>query len=857
MTCKDTRKVHILRVIAQLFGVLIILIALAAVPQTRGQGLPSGRLSVAPSSPNANAPLLAQELLRGRSSAEGSSANRSESSRLVAPMAPAPPFFSQPVIYASGGTNVTYSVAVGDVNGDGKLDLVVANGDQQDNSDGSVGVLLGNGDGTFRPVVTYDSGATFSDFVVMADVNGDGKPDIVVANTGGGDNGDGSVSVLLGNGDGTLRPAVTYDSGGQGPDSVAVGDVNLDGKPDLLVANGCFGINCASGPWVGVLLGNGDGTFQPAVIYDNGGLIPKAVAAADVNGDGKPDMLVANLYSFSLDPKAVGVRLGNGDGTFQSEVFYGVSSGNGASSIEAADVNLDGELDILFVNDTDSNGGVGVLLGNGDGTFQPVTTYASGGSETGGPGLAVADVNGDGKPDLLVANYAGYCVPDCGGAVDLLLGNGDGTFQAAASYSSGGYGAQSVAVADLNGNGKPDAAVAHNSLSAFGGPGPVGVLLNADATKTTLVSAPNPSIFGQAVTFTAKVKSGGGIPKGTVLFFEGSTELGSATLANGKGSIAISSLLVGPHSITAAYQGGSGFAPSASTPLSQVVDIASTTTSLASSQNPAVITELVTYTATVGSQYGGAVTGTVMFQDGGSTVATVTMVGNQAAYSTKYSTPGTHSITATYSGDTNNTGSVSPALVEQINKGFPSKTVLTTSGSPSFVGQPVTFTATVSSTHGSIPDGELVTFYDGTTAIGTGGTSSGVATFSTSSLTAKTHTIKATYGGDANFRPSTGAVTQVVNGYPTTTTLTSSPNPSNSGQKVTFTATVTSSGPMPTGTVKFMDGTTKLGAAILSGGVAKLTKSTLAVGTHPITAQYMGDAFSAKSTSAVVNQVVQ
>src|SRR5260370_3575441 len=150
-----------------------------------------------------------------------------------------------------------------------------------------------------------------------------------------------------------------------------------------------------------------------------------------------------------------------------------------------------------------------------------------------------------------------------------------------------------------------------------------------------------------------------------------------------------------------------------------------------------------------------------MFQDGGSTVATVTMVGDQAAYTTKYTAPGTHSITATYSGDTNNTGSVSSMLVEQINRGVPSKTVLTTSGSPSFVGQPVTFTATVTPNHGTIPDGELVTFFDGTTAIGTGTTTSGVATFTTS-LTLKTHTIKGTYPGDTVFQSSTGSVTQVV-----------------------------------------------------------------------------------------------
>jgi hypothetical protein len=163
----------------------------------------------------------------------------------------------------------------------------------------------------------------------------------------------------------------------------------------------------------------------------------------------------------------------------------------------------------------------------------------------------------------------------------------------------------------------------------------------------------------------------------------------------------------------------------------------------------------------------------------------------------------------------------------------------------------------LTSGQGAIPDGELVTFYDGMVAIGTGSTASGVATFTTSSLTAKTHTIKASYPGDAIFRPSTGLVTQVVNKYPTTTTLSSSPNPSQFGQKVTFTAQVTSSGPAPTGTVAFRDGTNGIGSATLSGGVATFTRSRLAVGTHSITAHYNGDAASSTSTSSVVNQVVQ
>jgi hypothetical protein len=283
-----------------------------------------------------------------------------------------------------------------------------------------------------------------------------------------------------------------------------------------------------------------------------------------------------------------------------------------------------------------------------------------------------------------------------------------------------------------------------------------------------------------------------------------------------------------------------------------------TLTSLVSSVNPADINWVVTYTATVTSQSGGALQGTVLFENGAAPIATVTLAGNQAAYSTTYTVKGTHPITAIYSGILNTAaGSTSPVLTETILRPHPTTTQVTTSGSPTFVGQPVTFTATVTSTYGAIPDGEIVTFFDYTTAMGTGTTASGVATFTTSSLTAKTHTIKATYAGDIKFNPSTGSVTQVVGKYPTTTSLTSSVNPSQVGQAVTFTAQVTSTGPAPTGSVKFLDGTTSIGLATLSGGVAKLTKSNLAVGTHPITAHYNGDAASSTSTSSVVNQVVQ
>jgi len=779
--------------------------------------------------------------------------------------------FQAAVSYGSGGSGPV-SLAVGDVNGDGKPDLLVANQcSNRNNSNSCTGlltVLLGSGDGKFQAAVSYASGGASPSSIVLADINGDEKPDVLISNQCARLDGDcaGNISVLLGKGDGSFPAAINYGSGGQTPYSVAVADVNGDGKPDVVVANQCASSDCTNGT-VGVLFGKGNSTFGRVVSYESGGYQASWVAVADVSGDGRPDLLVANQCASSNNCAngTIGVLLQNADGSFQTAVSY-PSGGYYAYSLGVSDVNGDGKPDLVVANQcaTNSscaNGIVGVLLGNGDGTFQPALAFSSGGKFA--FSVAIADVNGDGKPDLLIANEYASTANQSTGTVAVLLGNGDGTFQPAVTYGSGGQYFYTVAIADVNGDGRPDLLLANQC--AIGGctGGTLGVLLgNGDGT------------FQPAVISSIPQASGG--QQLAIADFDGNGTLDVASgagnfllLGNGDGTFQPALILGadGPGIAVGDFNldGKPDLAVGGVTILLNISSATTrtpTTTTLSSSPNPSIVDQTVNFVATVVAQNGGSPSGTVTFKDGANTIGTASVVTCNCASRGTATLPlstlgaGTHTITAVYGGDVTFTGSTSSAITQTVLPKTATTTTLNSSLNPSYVGQSVTFTAAVSPSGAS----GTVTFYDGTTILGTGSlNSSGQVTFSTSTFAAGPHSITASYNGNTNFAASSStALTQTVNKANTTAAIsTQSPNPSVAGQPVAVNFTVTPVAPgsgTPTGNVTVSDGLGDACTAAVATGGCSLVFAT--AGAKTVKANYAGDSNFNASTSAGVTHNV-
>jgi len=552
----------------------------------------------------------------------------------------------------------TWSIAVGDFNGDGRPDFVSSS------SDNTIVVFLGNGDGSFQAPVHYAVNDPLG--VAVADLNGDGKLDVVVTDYNSlGTTFGGGVSVLLGNGDGTFQAAVAYNTG-KNPTAVAIADLNSDGKPDLVVTD------VKSGN-VSILLNKGNGTFN-IVGQSAAGASPYGVAIADVNRDGRNDVVVTNYCDVtafgqsaagcgtgSFSPNTISVLLGNGDGSFEAPVSS--AAGNGPFQVAVADLNSDGWPDVVVSDNLGTT--LSVLLNKGDGTFLAPVPYVVGHIPL---WVVIADYNGDGKPDLAATTRDNALVE--------LLGNGDGTFQPAVNYFSGTefLGMQN---GDFDGNSLPD-------IVAGTGQFTVGTFLNAGGqsrAQTNIVISPsaNPALALTDISVTASVTSAGSLPTGSVtLYLDGIPLIGSdigILDANGHTNFDLGTFSSGTHVILAIYSGDTSTAGSKSTLLTETVIPRPINLQISSNLNPSIVGETVTLGATLTDTNSplliGEITGDVIFSDGtvvlGSSPVTVFRNSATATLDISNLTAGTHPITASYPGDPNFAAGTSAPLIQIVN----------------------------------------------------------------------------------------------------------------------------------------------------------------------------------------------
>ncbi len=389
----------------------------------------------------------------------------------------------------------------------------------------------------------------------------------------------------------------------------------------------------------------------------------------------------------------------------------------------------------------------------------------------------------------------------------------------------------------------------------------VTITVQAATTTTVLTPSQNPTNFGQSFTLTAKVSGNGGVPTGSVTFFDGATALQTANLANGVATYTTSTLTDGNHTMTASYAGDVNDLTSTSSPLIvdvlQTIDISVTSTS----PNPSVARSNVHFVATITAKQGIQPTGSVTFKDGATVLGTGVIVssggGSTATFDTAALAVGTHPIVAVYAGDGSTESFTSAAYSQIINAAGVTVTV-TTSANPATFGTLLTFTATANGTAGALTG--TVKFQDNGVTIGSGALSStGVATFSTSTLSTGVHPIVAAYQGDANDQPASSTAIQQVVERTTTVTLGASQNPLLTLSPVTMTATVANGGgPTPTGTISFAeDGTVLSTVPVSATGTATLQVASLPVGNHAFVATYSGDAVDLASASTPLSELVQ
>lgn len=719
--------------------------------------------------------------------------------------------FLTPTLTTSGDSSAYPAQSViADFNGDGIPDIATANASF---SEGTMSVLIGNGDGTFKTPVTYTAGV-FASAIVAGDFNNDGVLDIAVTNQYNSSFGDGYISIYLGNGDGTFKPEIGVPIPGYAEATVAA-DFNRDGILDLVSLQ--FYPSQFS-----VLFGNGDGTFKDPVNYPvtSSMYSPYTLAVGDFNGDGIPDIAEAN----SSD-NTVGIFLNSGDGTLVAKTY--VASDN-PQWITVADVNADGKSDLLVSNYGDET--MSVLLGNGDGTFKDGVAYSLDGYAA---TLAVADIDGDGKLDVA----AGYFYPAIG--VGILKGNGDGTFGKVTDYATNQGHGFAVSLADLNGDGTPDL-VNVDINSGDGSAHDIAILLNATQAKASLsnVAVAGPTTTQEVIQAVYSGNTNYNASSSAEVFVKGSGAEANPVIVWTPASPWGASVALGTNVLNATVTGNiaGAFTYTAQTGTSSAVAINSASTlaagtyKLTATFTPVDATNYTVQTATR----------TVVIQpadfalESGSTSLTLTAGGSGTV---------TITVPALYGF----TGAITLSGGNSLPGGF------TVSASPATIAAGGSSTVTIQTT-GLSSTASAATHQDWNGWLaGSGIALSCLLIFPIArrrKLYGAACLVLLTMLGTLNGCGGAGFSTATVS-------LASNSNKVASGSAVTLTATVSSHNSKPSGSVIFYNGTTVLGTATsITSGVATLSVSSLPVGLNSLTAVYTGDAHDSSATSSSLAQLI-
>jgi hypothetical protein len=712
------------------------------------------------------------------------------------------------------GTGYAFNLVVGDLTGNGIQDVVVPD------FYGDFTVLMGNGNGTLKSPQTYGSVGNLRN-AAIADVNGDGKPDLILAHSAG-------VGVMLGNGDGTFQSEHLVS--GIPASFVAVADLNGDGRPDIVSSY-------FNGSGFTVLLGNGDGSFK-ALSTVTDPYVTDGLVVANLTSDNIPDLVGYNRLG-----NEVGVYVGNGDGTFKRSQTFSTGFGSFPNGITVADIAGDGKPDIIVGNSGINRygqdayePGVGIFVANGDGTFQNEQTFFAPAIS----GVTAADFTGDGKLDLAVSgsHFAGNIV-------SVVQGNGDGTFSPNQSNNKTDVNSEGVVVADMDGDGRPDLVVPADwysgnfvdvlSNNATGSvTGPVYQVVPFVPGETNLqLNAPAQLAFGANGTVSVTITSPSGTPSGNVTLSVDNGTPVSKTLASGSASFTLSGLNAGSHTLDAEYAAQNGFLASSSLG-SVVVSPIATTTGISAPSVPYGGSASVTVTVSAGAGIptpAGSVTLTV---NGTPLTAQTLTAQGTAVFIIPNAT--TSNLAASYSAQGNYGASSTNAVL----------TATSLATTASILAPSVTYgangmvTVTISSGSGKpTPTGNVSLSVDGT-SLGTQAlVGQGTAVFIATGLAVGSHSLLANYAAQGYFLASSTSGTLTVN--PATTTTSISAPSINAGGDATVTVSVAAALglPNPSGSVSLtLEGSPQGSMPLSAQGSATFAISSPAAGSHALTATY-------------------